>query len=420
MRYIFIDSSNGLNRVGIVEDDRLVEFHFEKTGEEKLVGNIYRGRVINVLQGMEAAFVDIGESKNAYLYVKDALPKELLYTKERYRISEIVKSGEEIIVQVIKEPNGNKGAKITTHIEIPGRFIVFTPFSNRVNISRKIEDPEEIKYLREVGDRIIKDGMGLIFRTASESVEESILKEEYDILYNIYKKIEKERNFLPCPKLLYREPNLAYQIVRDGYNDHTEKIIVNSKEVYNDLVQMEEYFPFHFSHKLQLDLDFSVDYDYFIQKEIKLALEKKVPLKSGGYIVIDETEALTVIDVNTGKYIGTSSLGDTILKTNMEAAEEIARQIRLRDIGGIIIIDFIDMKSQDDENLVLNSLKDHLKNDRIKVNIIDITKLGLVELTRKKIRRSLSTDFYKTCPTCKGRGNIMEIRDWQWFRFLLN
>jgi len=420
MRYIFIDSSNGLNRVGIVEDDRLVEFHFEKTGEEKLVGNIYRGRVINVLQGMEAAFVDIGESKNAYLYVKDALPKELLYSKERYRISEIVKSGEEIIVQVIKEPNGNKGAKITTHIEIPGRFIVFTPFSNRVNISRKIEDPEEIKYLREVGDRIIKDGMGLIFRTASESVEESILKEEYDILYNIYKKIEKERNFLPCPKLLYREPNLAYQIVRDGYNDHTEKIIVNSKEVYNDLVQMEEYFPFHFSHKLQLDLDFSVDYDYFIQKEIKLALEKKVPLKSGGYIVIDETEALTVIDVNTGKYIGTSSLGDTILKTNMEAAEEIARQIRLRDIGGIIIIDFIDMKSQDDENLVLNSLKDHLKNDRIKVNIIDITKLGLVELTRKKIRRSLSTDFYKTCPTCKGRGNIMEIRDWQWFRFLLN
>lgn len=411
MRYIFIDSSNGLNRVGIVEDDRLVEFHFEKTGEEKLVGNIYRGRVINVLQGMEAAFVDIGESKNAYLYVKDALPKELLYTKERYRISEIVKSGEEIIVQVIKEPNGNKGAKITTHIEIPGRFIVFTPFSNRVNISRKIEDPEEIKYLREVGERIIKDGMGLIFRTASESVEESILKEEYDILYNIYKKIEKERNFLPCPKLLYREPNLAYQIVRDGYNDHTEKIIVNSKEVYNDLVQMEEYFPFHFSHKLQLDLDFSVDYDYFIQKEIKLALEKKVPLKSGGYIVIDETEALTVIDVNTGKYIGTSSLGDTILKTNMEAAEEIARQIRLRDIGGIIIIDFIDMKSQDDENLVLNSLKDHLKNDRIKVNIIDITKLGLVELTRKKIRRSLSTDFYKTCPTCKGRGNIMEIRD---------
>lgn len=411
MRYIFIDSSNGLNRVGIVEDDRLVEFHFEKTGEEKLVGNIYRGRVINVLQGMEAAFVDIGESKNAYLYVKDALPKELLYTKERYRISEIVKSGEEIIVQVIKEPNGNKGAKITTHIEIPGRFIVFTPFSNRVNISRKIEDPEEIKYLREVGDRIIKDGMGLIFRTASESVEESILKEEYDILYNIYKKIEKERNFLPCPKLLYREPNLAYQIVRDGYNDHTEKIIVNSKEVYNDLVQMEEYFPFHFSHKLQLDLDFSVDYDYFIQKEIKLALEKNVPLKSGGYIVIDETEALTVIDVNTGKYIGTSSLGDTILKTNMEAAEEIARQIRLRDIGGIIIIDFIDMKSQDDENLVLNSLKDHLKNDRIKVNIIDITKLGLVELTRKKIRRSLSTDFYKTCPTCKGRGNIMEIRD---------
>lgn len=409
MRYIFIDSSSELNRVGIVEDGRLVEFHFEKKGKEKLVGNIYRARVVNVLQGMEAAFVDIGEAKNAYLNVKDALPKEILYSKEKHKISDIIKSGEEIIVQVIKEPNGNKGAKVTTHIEIPGRFIVFTPFSNRINISKRIVDPEKIQYLREIGERIVRDEMGLIFRTASESVDEDVLREEYNILYDLYKKIEKERNFLPCPKLIYKEASLAYQIVRDSFNDLTEMIIVNSKEVYNDLIQMEEYFPFHFSDKLKLDLDFSIDYDPLILKDIKLALEKNVPLKSGGYIVIDETEALTVIDVNTGKYVGASSLGDTILKTNLEAAEEIARQIRLRDIGGIIIIDFIDMKDSSHENLVLNNLREYLKKDRIKVNIIDITKLGLVELTRKKIRRSLSTDFYKICPRCNGRGSILEI-----------
>ncbi|HEY8362695.1 MAG TPA: Rne/Rng family ribonuclease [Tissierellaceae bacterium] len=407
--YIFIDSSKDLNRVGIVEDGRLVEFHLEKKGQKKLVGNIYRGRVVNVLQGMEAAFVNIGESKNAYLNVKDALPRELMYTNQKCNISDIVKSGEEIIVQVVKEPYGNKGAKVTTHIEIPGRFIVFTPFSNKINISKKITDIERINYLKEVGERIIRDDMGLIFRTASEYVDESILKEEYDILHDIYKKIQKEKNFLPCPKLIYKEPTLAYQIIRDNYNENTEKIIVNSKDVYNELIQMEEYFPFKFSDKLKLNPDFSIDYDTVIQKDIRIALEKKVPLKSGGYLVIDETEALTVIDVNTGKYTGISSLEDTILKTNLEAAEEIARQIRLRDIGGIIIIDFIDMRDDSHEDLVLNTLREYIKKDKIKVNIIDITKLGLVELTRKKIRRSLSSDFYKTCPTCNGRGNILEI-----------
>lgn len=409
MMYIFIDSSKDLNRVGIVEDGRLVEFHLEKKGQKKHVGNIYRGRVVNVLQGMEAAFVNIGESKNAYLNVKDALPRELMYTNQKCNISDIVKSGEEIIVQVVKEPYGNKGAKVTTHIEIPGRFIVFTPFSNKINISKKITDIERINYLKEVGERIIRDDMGLIFRTASEYVDESILKEEYDILHDIYKKIQKEKNFLPCPKLIYKEPTLAYQIIRDNYNENTEKIIVNSKDVYNELIQMEEYFPFKFSDKLKLNPDFSIDYDTVIQKDIRIALEKKVPLKSGGYLVIDETEALTVIDVNTGKYTGISSLEDTILKTNLEAAEEIARQIRLRDIGGIIIIDFIDMRDDSHEDLVLNTLREYIKKDKIKVNIIDITKLGLVELTRKKIRRSLSSDFYKTCPTCNGRGNILEI-----------
>ncbi|WP_406242284.1 Rne/Rng family ribonuclease [Tissierella carlieri] len=405
MRYIFIDSLGGVNRVGIVEDNRLIEFHLEEQ-DSKIVGNIYRGRVTNVLQGMEAAFVDIGESKNAYLYVKDALSRELLYDGRIYKISEVIKSGQEVIVQVIKEPSGNKGAKVTTHIEIPGRYLVFTPFSNKINISKKITCSKEAESLRDIGKRIIKDGMGVIFRTASEAIEESVLKEEYDILYNIYAKIQKEKNFLPCPKLLYKEPSLDYQIIRDSYDDAMEKIIVNNKKVYDNLVLMEEIYPFKFSNKIELNTDFSIAYDTGIQLDLKMALQRMVPLKSGGYIVIDETEALTAIDVNTGKFVGTNSLGDTILKTNIEAAEEIARQIRLRDIGGIIIVDFIDMKSINDISTVLSTFKKYLKKDKIKTNIIGITKLGLVELTRKKIRRSLSKDFYKKCPKCEGRGNI--------------
>lgn len=408
MSYIFIDSLDGVNRVGIVEDKRLIEFHLEEQ-DRKIVGNIYRGRVSNVLQGMEAAFVDIGEPKNAYLYVKEALPRELLYNGKRYKISEVIKSGQEVIVQVVKEPSGNKGAKVTTHIEIPGRYLVFTPFSNKINISRKIKDSVEIEKLKNIGKSIMKNDMGVIFRTASEGTEESLLKEEYDILYNIYAKIEKERNFLPCPKLIYKEPSLGYQIIRDSYNDTTEKIIVNSKEVYNNLILTEELYPFKFSDKIELNTNFSIAYDTGIQLDLKMALQRMVPLKSGGYIVIDETEALTAIDVNTGKFVGTSSLGETVVKTNIEAAEEIARQIRLRDIGGIIIVDFIDMKNKDDISTVLSIFKKHLKKDKIKTNIIDITKLGLVELTRKKIRRSLSSDFYKKCPTCEGRGNIMDI-----------
>jgi ribonuclease G len=409
MRYIFIDSKDGVDRAGIVEDNRLIEFHAEKQERQKLVGNIYRARVINVLSGMEAAFVDIGENKNAYLYVKDALSKDDLYNKNTISISEILKPGQEIIVQVIKEPSGNKGAKVTTHIEIPGRYLVLTAFSNKKNISKKILEKEEVKRLKSIGSNIIQDEMGMVFRTLAEGVDEDIIRDEYNLLHAIYTKIERQKNFLPYPKLLYKEPDLGYQLVRDTYNDITDKIIVNNKEKYNELVAMEEYYPFQFSEKIELNLKFSALYDSKIQSDLNNALKRIVNLKSGGYIVIDETEALTAIDINTGKFVGTRSLGDTVLKTNLEASEEIARQIRLRDIGGIIIIDFIDMRNEQDIDLVLSQLEKYLKRDRIKTNIIGITKLGLVELTRKKIRRSLSLDFYEKCPKCEGRGNIIDI-----------
>lgn len=406
MDYIFIDINKGVERVGIVENNRLVEFYTNKEDSKKIVGNIYRGRVVNILPGMEAAFVDIGEGKNAYLYVKDALPIDLLYSKEKVKIGDIVKNGEEIIVQVLKAPLGNKGAKITTHITLPGRYIVLTPFSRSINISRKIEDEKEIKRLKEIGREIQIDNIGMIFRTRSLDVEKEILEEEYHVLMNLYNKLERERNFLPCPKLIYREMGLVHQIIRDAFNCESQKIIINNKDKYREMLSLEDNFQFGLKDRLYYDEDFNIDYQKNIRNEIQNAISRKVCLKSGGYIVIDETEALVAVDVNTGKYIGGKNLEDTVLKTNLEAAEEIAIQIRLRDIGGIIIIDFIDMKYKKDVEFLLKEFDKNLSFDRNKANIIGMTSLGLVEITRKKTGNSLKYKFAEKCPYCQGNGRI--------------
>lgn len=406
MNYIFIDSKEDKTKVGIVEDNRLVEFYSEEINNESLVGNVYRARVINVLRGMDAAFVDIGESKNAYLQLKDALHKDQLYTKEKYELEDVIKSGEEIIVQVIKDPLGSKGPKVTTHISLPGRYLVLTPYSNKVNVSKKIRNNQEINRLREIGYKIIEKDMGIIFRTMSEGIDENILQDEYKSLMDIYLKIERERNFLPTPKLLYKDHDLVYQIVRDKFNDKDTKIIVNNKEIYKNLLLLEDFLSYNLEDKIELNLEFSVDRDMKIQMDMKEALDRVVPLKSGGYIVIDETEALTAIDVNTGKYIGAYSLGDTVLRTNLEAAEEISRQIRLRDIGGIIIVDFIDMKEPDHISKVLSKLSESFIKDRNKPHIVDVTKLCLVEITRKKTRPTLDSKTSTICPTCNGRGRV--------------
>ncbi|TJX14771.1 Rne/Rng family ribonuclease [Tissierella creatinini] len=406
MNYIFIDSNEQLNRVGIVEDNRLVEYYSEELEDESLLGNVYRGRVTNVLHGMDAAFIDIGEGKNAYLHLKDALRLEQLYTGVKYDLDEVIKGGEDVIVQVIKEPLGTKGPKVTTHISIPGRFIVLTPYSRKINISKKIRNPEEVHRLKEIGQRIQIKEMGIIFRTVSEGVEENILKEEYDSLLEIYSKIDGERNYLPTPKLLYKDLNLVYQVVRDNFNKTNTRIIVNSEEVYRNLLVLNDYFSDKLEDKTVLEPDFSIENDMKIQLGIKEALDRKVTLNSGGYIVIDETEALTAIDVNTGKYIGNFSLGETVLRTNLEAAEEIARQIRLRDIGGVIIVDFIDMKDENHISKVLSRMNDAFKKDRNKPHIVDLTKLFLVEITRKKTRPTLDAKVSLICPTCNGRGRI--------------
>lgn len=406
MNVIYIDNSDGSLRICIVEDGRLVEYFKDDSQSQGILGNVYRGRVENVLQGMEAAFVDIGIGKNAYLHIKDALEKGDMNIKDKPSIDDIITRGEDIIVQVIKEPLGNKGPKVTRHISIPGRYMVLTPYSAKVNISNKIRDTNESSRLKELGKTIMKDDMGMIFRTVSENAEAGLLREEYEELFRLYKNIEQEKSFLPTPKLIYSELDLLSQIIRDYFKYPYTDIVVNDRNIQNKLSNNKDLLQYDMRGKIKLDPDFSVDYSMNIQIDMKEALARRVQLNSGGFIVIDETEALTAIDVNTGKYVGNFTLEDTVLRTNIEASAEIARQLRLRDIGGIIIIDFIDMKSHADMEIVVEKLISAFKGDRNKPIVVDVTKLGLVEVVRKKNRPTLDNKVSITCPTCGGKGKI--------------
>lgn len=406
MNTIYIDSRDGVNRICIVEDGRLVEYYKEDTGRHRLLGNVYRGRVVNILRGMEAAFVDIGEDRNAYLNVKDALGREMMYSKEKLTIDQVLKQGEDIIVQVVKEPLGNKGPKVTTHLSIPGRYMVLTPYSNRVNISKKIRDQDEIERLRHLGKEIERERMGMIFRTVSQGVESDLLREEYNDLVRKFEAIEGERNYLPTPKLIYSEPVLVLQILRDYFDESKTDVVTNSRDILEYLKTTTKLRDYNLGDRLTYDPNYNMDYHMNIQIDMKEALSRMVQLKSGGYIVIDETEALTAIDVNTGKYVGNLTLSDTIVRTNIEAAVEIARQVRLRDIGGIIIIDFIDMKVQDNIDIVLGKLDKEFRKDKNKPYVVGMTKLNLVEVVRKRNRPTLDKETTIVCPTCNGRGRI--------------
>ena len=406
MNCIFIDSDEEKNYIAIVQDEVLVEYFIESKSQNKILGNIYRARVENVLKGMEAAFVNIGEGKNAYLYLTDAMSRKDRFSDEEYSIKDLLKIGDEAIVQVIKEPLGSKGAKITTNLSISGRHIVITPFQKGINISKKIRNREEIVRLKSIGDGFKDDNVGVIFRTVSKGVEEEIILEEYKQLLSSYRYIEAQRNFLPTPKLIYKEAGLVQKVVRDNFNSKDYEIIVNTKDIYDEFLELNESTSMDMKDKITLDKELDFKYNRIIQKGLTIALSRSVKLKSGGSIVIDTTEALTAIDVNTHKYVGSSSLDDTIISTNLEAAKEIAKQVKLRNIGGIIIIDFIDMLSNKDTQNLMNSLEKYFSRDKNKPYIVDITKLGLVEVTRKKERPTLESEILIKCPTCEGRGRV--------------
>jgi len=395
--------------VAVLEDHRLVEIYLEQSAHSRLVGSIYKGRVVNVLPGMQAAFVDIGLDRNTFLYVEDVkLPKDQVKNTRRSRqsIEAMVKEGQELVVQVVKEPLGGKGARVTTRITLPGRYVVLMPGVEFVGISRRIESEAERNRLKRLTQEIKPPAMGLIVRTVAEGVSNEELTEDFHGLTNLWNRIMAKSERVPAPHLLHRDLELLNRVLRDLFNMEVDRLTVNSREAHDKVMEMVETMAPSLRSKVRLDNRdlFSLNNVY---SQIQDALRRKVWLKCGGYLVIDQTEALTAIDVNTGKFVGSTSLADTILKTNLEAAVEIARQIRLRNTGGIIIIDFIDMEDLTHQEKVLKTLEEELKKDKTKTSILGLTRLGLVELTRKKARPGLGKLLQKDCPHCDGSGKVL-------------
>ncbi len=423
VRKIVADVNTYEARVALLEDGNLVEIQVETRGKERLVGNIYKGKVANILPGMQAAFVDIGLDKNAFLYAGDILCDEqdfefdtqedsdhIKKKLEIPNIKDILKPNQEIMVQILKQSGGNKGARVTTHVTLPGRLLVLMPTVDHVGVSRKISDESVRERLKEITTRIKPEHMGVILRTSAEFATEEEIEAELRFYVRLWHKICDRTEFVTAPRLINAEENLLFRTVRDMFTEDVAEFIINDKDYFEKITALANIISPNMASRLSLYEGKDNIFDYYeLEEKINKASSRKVWLKNGCYLVIDETEALTVIDVNTGKYIGEDNLQDTILNANKEAAEEIAKQIRLRDISGIVIVDFIDMDNEPNRKAVLDSLVEATKKDRIKVNVLGMTELGLVEITRKKVRHKLSALTQMTCPTCGGSGKIYNL-----------
>jgi len=400
-------------RVALIEAGKLVELHIER--EERVVGSIYKCKVSNVLPGMDAAFVDIGIERNAFLYVADVLPEaddEMPAAKkdaarQQVRIKDVLKVGQELLVQVVKGPRGTKGARVSTRISLPGRYLVLMPDADNVGVSRKIEDGSERERLKRLADKIQPLGFGVIVRTEAEGKSEAELRHDLEFLLRMWDQIQEKAEKIQAPGLVHQDLSLIYKTIRDVFGSDVVKMIIDSPVDYEKALELIDLISPKMRSRIVLyDEPEPVFERFAIETEIERLLRRKVWLKSGGHITIDETEALTTIDVNTGKFIGSTSLSDTILKNNLEAISEIARQLRLRDIGGIIIIDFIDMVNQKDRQQVVAALEKALRQDRTRTKISHISPLGLVEMTRKRTGETISEILTEACPYCQGRGKI--------------
>lgn len=414
---IVVDVNRDQIRLAVLEERELSEIYVEKINNERVVGNIYKGKVANVLPGMQAAFIDIGLGKNAFLYAGDINlnfeasgpeDEELIEGLKKVSIKDMLKVGQDVLVQVVKEPIGTKGARVSTNITIPGRYVVLMPTVDYVGISRRIEKDDERNRLKFLAESIRPPHMGIIVRTVAEGIGKDELKADIDFLKKQWDDILQRQKKCASPKLIYKDMNLISRIVRDLFTPEISKFYINSSYEYEKVQELLSVLSPTLKDRVIFYRGQEEIFEYFnIESEIDRALQRKVWLQCGGYIVIDRTEALTAIDVNTGKFVGSVDLEDTVLKTNLEAAREIARQLRLRDIGGIIIIDFIDMTSQEHQKMVLSALAEELKKDRTRAHILGLTQLGLVEITRKKVRQSLDEVLEKICPYCEGRGRIL-------------
>lgn len=417
-------------RIAILENHILSNLYIERLDEKSTTGNIYIGKVVRVLPGMQAAFIDIGFDKAAYLHVSDVyhdftdfdfLMNEdelrdwdtIDYTKKRrqqepeYRIEDILQEGQEILVQISKEPMGTKGARVTTLISLPGRRLVLMPTVQHVRISRQITDEKERTRLKDILEELRPEGQGLIARTVSEGKGKSQLKTDIEYLSRVWKSIEDKKDRVRIPGLVHEDIGITLRAIRDLFTENVEKIVIDSKEEYQRIIEFTKTFLPNVKYHIKLYDEEQPIFDAFgIELDIKRALDKRVWLKSGGYIIIEETEALCSIDVNTGKYVGKRNLEETVLNTNLEALKEIAYQIRLRNIGGIIIIDFIDMESELNREKVFNALSDEMEKDKNKTKIQKISEMGLIEMTRQRKGKSLEKIMCEPCPCCKGMGAV--------------
>ncbi len=420
-------------RLALLEDGNIAEVFVERKDDSDIAGNVYKGKVQRVLPGMQAAFVDIGLSQAAFIYVDDVITDnykeiEKLFIENKdveYNVSDInskdsvsafrgcpiedlIKEGQDVLVQVAKSPIGTKGARVTSYITLPGRFLVLMPISSHIGVSRRIEDENERNRLKNLVQSLRTENFGYIVRTAAEDIQEEKIIYEMNFLNNLWENIQKKYKTSPAPSLLHQELNVSLRAVRDLLLHDAEKLVIDSRFEYESIISFLDTFMPSLKDSVELYEGSEPIFDaYNLEGDISRALKKKVWLKSGGYIVIEHTEALVAIDVNTGRYVGKHNLEETILKTNLEAVKEIAYQIRLRDIGGIIIIDFIDMKKKSNQEKVFNALKEALKKDRSKTHVLPMSEMGLIQMTRKRIRKSLTRMLCEPCFYCDGEGYLL-------------
>ncbi len=434
---ILINSRRYEVRIALVENGSLSEFHLQRPTEKGLIGNIYRGKVVRVLPGMQAAFVNIGLERTGFLYVDDVyisqneldlrmlrnendlnpascvpiLPENDLRRTQGMNIEDLLTEGQDILVQVSKDPIGTKGARLTCHITLPGRNLVFIPLTDHIGISRKITDEELRLSLRDQIEKLRPQGTGFIVRTVAEHAEEEELEADMEFLLLLWDEIKDRSQVSSVPSLVYEDLDITFRSVRDLFTHDVDALIIDEKNAYEKLLKFVRTFAPQLLEKIIFYQDESPLFEaHGIEKLIGRAIEKKVWLRSGGYIIIESTEALSVIDVNTGRFVGKNNLNETIFKTNMEAAKEIAYQLRLRNIGGIIIIDFIDMEDEEHREELFTYFKESVKNDKSRINILKLSEFGLVQMTRKRASENLTQLMCEPCHYCAGEGILKSRR----------
>ncbi len=405
-REMLISHDVNETRVALLEDRALVELYIERP-KRSVVGNVYVGKVSDVLPGMQAAFVDIGLEKNGFLYVDEVVAPEGIDEMPRRDIASLLRPGQQLMVQVTKDPMGTKGARITTDISLPGRFIVLMPFSEFVGVSRKLPEEERERLFKLVAPSV-PPGTGVIVRTVAQGVSERDLAADLEFLLRLWRRVSHQAEEALPPEVVYTEMDLALRFVRDVFSADYKRLVIDDRPTYDKVVSFLKKSSPELVRRVSLHKDRDPLFDaYDLQETISSAIKRTVTLPSGGHIAVDKTEALTAIDVNTGRYVGKKNLEETVLRTNLEAADEAVRQLRLRDIGGIIVIDFIDMEDARHRDLVMDRLLKALSRDRTKTRVTEISRLGLVEMTRKNVTEGLYGVLTEPCPCCGGEGRVL-------------